>query len=161
MNETHNGVLVLHSTSDETQSITDAKEVFLSAGVGAPNSVDAASTLQGQLNDLYNVSTKVASSTSFEVITPKPGDQQTSILNNMQPDSLLLSQSELTTEGNVQTFLTGNVPPQPGSAMSLALKGTIQNNPGVVGTSVKQPQAQAFIFSTIANNPAVVGTTKK
>jgi hypothetical protein len=163
INETHKGVLVLHSTSDETQSITDAKNAFLFAGVGTPNSVDASSTLQGQLDTLNNISTLAASSTSFEIETPKPGDKQASILNNMQPDSLLLTQSELTTDGNVLTFLTGNVPPQPGSAMSLAsqLKSTIGNNPGVVGTSVKQPQAQAFIFNTIANNPSVVGTTKK
>jgi hypothetical protein len=159
--ETHRGVLVLHSTSDETQSITDTKQTFLFAGVGSPNAVDSSSTLQSQLNSLANVSNLVASSTSFEIETPKPGDKQANILNNMQPDSLLITQSELTTDSNVLTFLTGNTPPQSGSSLSLAsqLVSTIQNNPNVVGTTTSTPQAQAFVFSTIQNNPSVVGTT--
>ena len=170
--ETHEGLLVNNPTSQEAQVVTGTN-VFLFAGVGSPNNSDASSTLQDQLDSLSNTANQAASATTFEIQTPKPGDQQTNILSAGQPDNFLLN----TVQGNVTSnaldvFMNGVFPPQSGSSVSLAsqLKSTvttgtsgigvstnpivIENNLAVVGSSATQitTQSQKFVSNLINSN---------
>jgi len=174
LDETHYGIVTETPTSQEARQITVVADTLLFAGVGTPNTVDPSSSLQSQLNDLSSISNQMADATTFEVVTPKPGDTQYNSLFNTQPDTnnLLSNQVKLNTDWSVNALLTGNVPPQPGSALALALNTTdkytnttlgietmantvvMQNNPFVVGGTAYQPttQSQVFISKLINSN---------
>ena len=125
------------------------------------------------MDSLSNTANQAASATTFEIQTPKPGDQQTNILSAGQPDNFLLN----TVQGNVTSnaldvFMNGVFPPQSGSSVSLAsqLKSTvttgtsgigvstnpivIENNLAVVGSSATQitTQSQKFVSNLINSN---------
>jgi hypothetical protein len=177
--ETHLGVLVPGSTLQDVEQISGTN-VFLFAGVGSISGSSSQKILKSQLAALSNVSSEASDATTFELVNPLPGSQQTNILNSMQPDSsLLLTQAQSNTQAATKMFLTGNLPPQAGSALALAthmtdktsntttstgvnLNSTVttQNNPDVVGTSASRSttQSQAFISKLINSNS---GTTTK
>lgn len=160
--ETHLGVIPTTSTSttptiQETQTISGT-DVFLFAGVGNPNSSGASSNLQQQVTSLSTISQLASSATSFELVTPQPGSTQSNILNGQQPDTtMLLNTVEDNVEAATNAFLTGTIPPQPGSALSLATQITT-GSPDAVGSTPTAPvansQSQQFISSLIdSNNP--------
>jgi len=155
--ETHQGVVTQplqgeSSTSQQTQ-LVQTTDVFLFAGVGNPNDFTTSSNLQQQLDKLNDISNLTASSVSFELVTPKPGQQQASILDSGQPDSILFNDNLSTVQSATNMFLVGNIPPQSDSATSLAkqIKSTIQNNPDVVGTTPSANQQSQTFVSKLLN----------
>lgn len=155
--ETHEGYLVENPTSEQAQQISGT-DAFLFAGVGSP-STDFSGGLQGEIDNLTNISNQVASATMFEIVNPKPGDKQPNILNSMQPDSnLLLTLDKSNTSAATNAFIVGNTPPQKGSAFALAANIATQNSPNAVGTTIPQPQtqSQAFIGKLINSNQGTV-----
>jgi hypothetical protein len=140
------------ATSQQTQ-LVQTTDVFLFAGVGNPNDFTTSTNLQQQLDKLNDISNLASSAVSFELITPKPGQQQANILNNQQPDGILLGETLTNVQDATNMFLVGNVPPQPDSATSLAkqVTSTIQNNPDVVGTTPSANQQSQTFVSKLLN----------
>ena len=160
--ETHQGVVTQpqngeSTTSQETQTISTT-DVFLFAGVGTPSDFTSSANLQQQLDTLNNVSNMAGNATSFELVTPKPGDQQASILNNSQPDSILLNDALSAVQDATNMFLVGNIPPQPDSSSALAqeLESTSETDPDAVGVTPAAPtanqQSQSFADSLLNGN---------
>ena len=155
--ETHEGFVVDNPNSTEAQQITGT-DAFLFAGVGAPSSADTSATLQSQLTQLDKVSNQASSATTFEIVTPLPGNKQVNILANQQPDSLLTTTLEQNISNATDAFLIGNIPPQPGSSLSLAtnlVDDTSTNDGGILsGTGVNgnSSTASAFIQKLIHSN---------
>jgi hypothetical protein len=89
----------------DTQTLAGT-QVFLFAGVSSPQAIDPSSNLSDELTKLNDISSFVASATSFELITPPPGISQDTSLSDTQPDKQV--EASISDEDKAAFFLTGS-----------------------------------------------------
>jgi hypothetical protein len=120
--ETREGSIVEQPNAQDAEVLRGVS-VFLFAGVGAPNgSLDIGSDLQ---KALAKIQTDTSNNASFELVTPKTGGGDSSLLRDDEPDALIQNSVEQDVEQRVNMFLSGNASPSNETQAELDIAQTV------------------------------------